>query len=90
MTREFKFSNGDTVREKITGFSGIITGIAFYLTGSDTYLITGQSSDGKEPIGLWYDEGRIELISSGTVTVVDVEADDNGSDMLPNVGRRGN
>ena len=90
ITKQFKFSNGDEVAEKITGFKGTITGTAFYLTGCNTYLITAKAeSESKEPTALWYDEGRIELVKKKVFQSEDVEADDNGCDILPNIGSRG-
>ena len=90
ITKQFKFSNGDEVVEKITGFKGTITGTAFYLTGCNTYLITAKAeSEGKEPTALWYDEGRIELLKKEVFDLEDVEAYENGCDILPNIGLRG-
>lgn len=89
VTKEFKFANGDEVIEKITGFKGIITGSVFYLTGCNQYLITSKWSDkGKEPIALWYDEGRLDFIEN-KVSEKDVQGIDNGCDKLPNRGSRG-
>lgn len=89
-TKEFKFSNGDEVTEKVTGFKGTITGTAFYLTGCNTYLVTAKPKDEfSEPTALWYDEGRLELIKKEVFTSEDVKAVDNGCDLLPNVGMRG-
>ena len=89
ITKEFEFSNGDEVTEKITGFKGVITGTCFYLTGCNQYLITAKAKDGKEPIALWYDEGRIELLKKEVFEQKDVEAKDNGCDRVPDMGARG-
>lgn len=89
MTKEFKFSNGDEVKERITGYSGTITGTCFYLTGCNQYLITGQSVDNKEPVALWYDESRIDLVNN-TYTESDFQGVDNGCDISPTSGMRGN
>lgn len=63
ITKTFEFSNGDVVREKITGFTGTITGTAFYLTSCNSYLVTAKPKDEfSEPNAIWYDEGRLELI----------------------------
>lgn len=89
-TREFKFANGDTVREKITGFQGVITGTAFYLTGCNSHLVTTKPKDEfSEPISLWYDDGRLELIESTTVKETEVQDKKPGADWLPNVGKKG-
>lgn len=89
-TKNFKFANGDQVKEKITGFAGTITGTCFYLTGCNQYLVTAKAKDEfSEGTGLWFDEGRLELIESNKFNEKDVEAVDNGCDKLPNIGRRG-
>lgn len=88
--KEFKFSNGDEVVEKITGFKGTITGTCFYLTGCNQYLITAKIKDEfSEPKAIWYDEGRLELINKNSISESDVKAKDNGCDLLPNIGMRG-
>jgi hypothetical protein len=76
MTKQFQFSNGDRVKEKVTGFSGIITGICFYLTGCTQYLVTPPSKDGMtKSDAQWYDEGRLELMEAAVVDVSNVSAD---------------
>lgn len=87
-TKEFKFTNGDKVKEKITGFEGTITGTCFYLTGCNSYLITPEAKDSQTKAeGVWYDEGRLKLIKDQKVTKKQVKAVDNGSDIeAPNKG----
>jgi hypothetical protein len=88
-TRKFKFKNGDKVREKVTGFEGTITGTAFYMTGCNTYLLTAKAvALDKEPVALWYDEGRLEFIEKH-IDPEDVKAEEKGSDMLPGIGKKG-
>ena len=89
--KEFKFENGQSVKEKITGFKGIITGTCYYLTGCNQYLITAkQVNESKEPIALWYDEGRLELIEDGvTVKAEEVVGEELGCDIAPTIGKRG-
>lgn len=63
MTKEFKFSPGDKVEEQITNFKGIITGVAFYITGCTQYLVVPRSKDGNTEVeGAWYDEARLVLL----------------------------
>jgi hypothetical protein len=89
ITKEFKFKNGDEVVEKITGFKGIITGTCFYLTGCNQYLITAKcEKEGKEPVALWYDEGRLDFIKN-SLSEKDVKASNNGCDITPLIGMRG-
>ena len=87
-TKEFKFTNGQAVKEKITGFTGTITGTCFYLTGCNQYLITARSIENKEPFSAWYDEGRLELLGLA-FKESDVQSIDNGCDKVPTQGKRG-
>jgi len=90
INRDFEFENGEPVKEKITGFEGTITGTVYYLTGCNQYLVTAKSKDGKEPVSLWYDEGRLERNNDGTIIKPStVEAKDNGCDLAPPMGKRG-
>ena len=89
-TKDFKFSNGDQVKEKITGFAGTITGTCFYLTGCNQYLITTKPKDEfSEPISLWYDEARLSIVSEGVIKAQDVTGEDPGCDIPPLLGKRG-
>ena len=56
---------GKKGRDKITGFEGVITGRAQYLTGCDQYVLAPQAKDGSLPNSQWFDEGRIEVIGEG-------------------------
>lgn len=82
MTVNFKFSNGDKVKEKISGFQGIITGCVSYLTGCNQYLVTAKSKDkNSDSERVWFDEGRLHLLKKQAFKPSDVEADENGSDI---------
>lgn len=52
-------------KDKVTGFTGIITGRAQYLTGCDQYTLVPPAKDGKLEPGQWFDEGRIEIVGVG-------------------------
>ena len=51
-----KIALGDKVKDKITGFTGIATGRAEYLTGCIRFYV---ERPGKEPKADWYDEERL-------------------------------
>ena len=81
---EYLFSNGDLVKEKITGFEGTITGSVHYLTGCNQYLIVPKCENpSKVSQGEWYDEGRLELINNDNIKASDVEEKKNGADKAP-------
>ncbi len=55
----FKIAQGKKVKDSITGFSGIVTGRAEYITGCRQYLVSAKSKDGKRAECAWYDEDRL-------------------------------
>ncbi len=61
---DFRFVHGDTIEDIITGFKGIVTGRADYITGCNQYSVTGRvEKDGaKQEHGhMWLDENRVKL-----------------------------
>ena len=94
-TRTFEFENGELVREKITGFEGIITGTVFYITGCNQYLVSAASKNNTStPKAIWYDEGRLERVETefDPITIeneVGNYDEDNGPDIAPPGGKRG-
>lgn len=87
-THKFKFSNGDKVKEIITGQEGTITGTCFYLTGCNQYLIVRPHPNDEAPISSWYDEGRLELVEDNVVEEKEVQGEDPGCDIPPPIGIR--
>jgi hypothetical protein len=59
----FKFENGQTVRDRITGLTGIIMCRVQYATGCIQYGITPTKllKDGKLPEWTYLDEARLEI-----------------------------
>lgn len=58
----FLYDLGIEAEDKITGFSGVVTGRCDYLTGCNQYLLQPTiDSDGKHVEGRWYDEGRLVI-----------------------------
>ena len=73
VTKKFKFANGDKVKEKITGFTGTITGTCYYLTGCNQYLIFPECKKShKKPAGHWFDEERLALLEKEVVKATEV------------------
>ena len=52
-------SFGTKATDKATGFSGVVTGRAHYMTGCTQYLVEGESKDGAKPAEMWIGEGRL-------------------------------
>lgn len=53
---------GTKVRDKITGFTGIVTGYVTYITGCNQALVAPQAGkDGSLKESAWFDEQRLEI-----------------------------
>ena len=72
---------GQIARDKITGFKGVLTGHANYLTGCDQYLLSPKcKEDGSHIDGRWFDEGRLEVFGDAFF-YEDVKANENRCDI---------
>ena len=58
---------GDTVREKISGFTGVVTGLVRYITGCDQALVAPRTlkEEGTRRESEWFDIQRLDV--DGTV-----------------------
>jgi len=79
-TREIKFDHGETLRDMITGFKGVVVGHSDYLTGCDVFLLVPRSKDGKKSDGVWFDEDRLERVKAKKV-VLKINKQKPGKDM---------
>lgn len=66
---------GQTVRDRITGFQGVVTGVVNYISGCNQALVVPRvKDDGSLTDAQWFDLQRLEVETSiATVTL------DNGS-----------
>ena len=81
ITCEKKFDHGETVRDIITGFQGVITGHSDYLTGCDIYLLQPKAKSKSEKAeGKWFDEDRLEKVKAKKV-VLKINKEKPGKDM---------
>ncbi len=70
---------GQTVKDKITGFSGIVTGRVEYLTGCNQLLVAPPvKDDGGFRDSQWFDEQRVDVL--GTTPIALDNGDTPGSD----------
>jgi len=61
-----KSNLGKEARDKVTGFTGIITGHCEYLTGCSQYGIQPKvDKEGKVPDTRWVDVNRCEIVGDG-------------------------
>lgn len=70
-------------KDKITGFEGIVTGHADYITGCDQYILQPPSKDGEFKEARWFDENRIEILNSeeSILSKKKEGINDNGADI---------
>jgi hypothetical protein len=62
---------GRKVKDRITGFNGVVTGYVKYLTGCNQCLvIPPMGKENKKPDGEWFDEQRLEVLK-GLALVLD-------------------
>jgi hypothetical protein len=90
---EFKFDLGKRAKDKISGFTGIITSRIEYLTGCDQYGLKAPIKADGEPIDVHYfDEGRIVILDDGAPAFAkeDVSTEeDPGADTHPDAPTSG-
>lgn len=67
---------GATAKDVITGFEGVVTGRASYLTGCDQYLLSPRG----EKEARWFDGQRLELNTALPLVVLD-NSNGNGADI---------
>ena len=75
---------GDKVGDMVTGFEGIVTGHAEYITGCDTYLVqprckAGEAGERPEP--QWFDEMRLSVVAVGAVKIEVPKEEPPGADL---------
>lgn len=70
---------GKKGKDKITGFTGILTSRCEFLTGCNRYCIQPtELKDGKPIDGIYFDEAQIEIVSEG-LTAKDVQGEKKGA-----------
>lgn len=88
----FKFDLGYVLKDKITGFKGVVMGRSDYVTGCRQYALSPQKpkDDGSVPDWVWLDEGRLEYANKKRVMEPFNEAlDDNKSNSSALLAGRG-
>ena len=60
-----KFKMGDEVKDSITGFTGVATGICDYITGCRQICVQPPvKADGDFVGAKWFDDDRLEMIQT--------------------------
>jgi hypothetical protein len=70
-TVNFKFALGEVVREKITGFEGVIMSQCNYISGCVQYGVLSRklTTEGKTHDWTYYDENRLALIGEEKIVL---------------------
>lgn len=67
-TPTFRHGLGDRVRDRISGFVGIITSRSEHLFGCARYWVSPQEhKDGEIKGGVWFDEDAIEVVEAAVI-----------------------
>lgn len=62
----FKFKNGQRLKDKVTGFTGIVTARIEYINGCIQYCIKPSVGiDNKMPQCEYIDQGQLEFVDDG-------------------------
>ena len=77
---------GDEVKEAVTGFVGVVTGIASYITGCDQASVVPKAKkDGTLGDGQWFDIVRLKVVKKKVVNLKKAVAKDpGGPQQVPN------
>lgn len=59
---------GDKVKDIISGFTGIVTGKAQYMTGCNQTLVSQQDSAAKAEAA-WFDDSRLKVVKQSAVSL---------------------
>jgi hypothetical protein len=65
---------GVKVRDVVTGYEGIITGAAQYISGCEQYLVVPKIKNGVASAGAWYDWQRLVVVNSKPVLLASLLA----------------
>jgi hypothetical protein len=57
---------GDTAKDAITGFAGVVTGRSEYINGCVHLMIEAPAKPGMKPVCGWFDEQRCMRTKKGT------------------------
>lgn len=75
---------GDKVKDRITGFCGVVTGRTTYISGCDQILVSPPvKDDGSYVDGHWIDYDRLQVVNVGHVPVSSVSSAERPGPDLP-------
>ena len=84
---KFKFNLGDRLKDRVTGFEGIVMSRTEWLTGCNTYGLKSQVlKDGLPTDSQWVDEVQLDKVDRG-VNIVKAKKPLGGPQETPKMGR---
>jgi hypothetical protein len=73
---------GSKVKDKITGYSGVVTGFVVYLTGCNQALVVSKAGKDGSFKGEWLDEQRLDVDKKAPIIKLN-NAKTPGADFAP-------
>lgn len=68
----FKYALGIEMKDRVTGFTGIVTGRIDYITGCNQYTLQPRVKDNGDHVeAKWFDEHRLEQVGTEQVVLDD-------------------
>ena len=87
MSRGYAFELGQFVKDKVTGFTGIVIGRSNHISGCDTFGVQPATlKDGAPQDCKWFDEPRLQATGK-SMDIVDTRAKRTGADSVPQATR---
>lgn len=84
----FKFSLGIKVKDRITGFKGVLVSRCDHITGCNTYGVLAEAKDDASKDARWFDELRLDVISRSPIVLdIDRASQKTGSMGIPQPSR---
>lgn len=67
---EYREHFGKIATDKITGFTGVVTGFCAYITGCNQFCLTPKVGDNNQSAdGRWIDENRIVILEGEQIKI---------------------
>ena len=84
MSDLFKFELGETLKDKITGFEGVVMGRSQYFTDCNHYgLLSRTLKDGIPTDYQWFDETRVVRVENTEIVTKEERIDRKGATSGP-------
>lgn len=79
----FRFAMGDRVRDKLSGFNGVVVTQINYYNGCLRYSVLAENLEAGKSVEEWIDEAQLELIETARKPKAIVEKGTGGPGKVP-------